>query len=75
MNNKYCIFTKADKGNEIVIMDKDDYVIKRQSTIENEWKNLIYRLRIPNPKDPSVYFHSKIHKLGNKMKPIPSAIY
>lgn len=107
--NTNIVFTRADKGNAVVILDKEDYDERVLNTIsegpykEHKWKNgnprdplnsmikqaksaskeissllnepqLEYRFHVTNPKVSKLYALPKIHKPGNKMRPIASNI-
>lgn len=106
---KDIVFLKADKGNAVVILDKQDYDERVLSTIaegpykEHTWRNnnprdplnnmvkqakivtkeiaallndhkLEYKFHVTNPKVSKLYALPKIHKPGNKMRPIASNI-
>lgn len=101
LKKKDCVFTKADKGNAVVILNKGDYFegmnlhIKESAYIEIK-KNPLLKLirestaiikscilevfpklhnlmfRNSNPTLPRMYGLPKIHKEGNKFRPIVS---
>ena len=98
LNDKGVLYTKADKGNKLVIMDKEDYDKNMETvisggefieiksdptkqytntyvkTIKNIKKVLNDRekttLKPDNPIAPRIYGLPKIHRPGNKMRPI-----
>lgn len=102
LKNKDCVYVKADKGNALVILDREDYISRVENLIcegpyvevkknplptldrkANEIrlglskvfnKNLQFKLKISNPRIPRLYALPKIHKEGNKMRPIVSNI-
>lgn len=101
LRSKDVIYTKADKGNALVILNKSDYLnrmketvtstsftkipknplpkmIKQASQISTDMSTILkipkYRLSVPNPIVPRLYGLPKIHKPGNKMRPIVSSI-
>jgi hypothetical protein len=104
LKDKNCFYTKADKGNAVVIMDTEDYDNAVLELLENgpyerrtrnpltntveKTRKVIktvierfdlpdymkYRLKVSNPVIPAMYALPKIHKPGNKMRPIVSAI-
>jgi len=97
LKGKNVHYMKADKGNTLVILDKDDYHKRMEETISeckfqelkrNPLPKMIktatnavkmineifgvpkYKLAISNPTVPRLYGLPKIHKQGNKMRPI-----
>jgi hypothetical protein len=102
--DKDCFFTKADKGNAVVIMDKNKYdenmhkliqdgpyilmttnpLNKMITSARNTVKEIIdtmnlspyttYKLKVSNPHVPLLYGLPKIHKEGDKMRPITSYV-
>lgn len=93
-------FTKADKSNNIVILDKDDYIqstenfirdgpyeqvnydplpgmIRRTKTAVKESSKVFVnepfftlKMHVSNPIIPRLYTQLKLHKPGNKVRPI-----
>lgn len=102
LNERECVYVKADKGNKLVILEKSDYENRTQSLIlESEYKSLRkdplpgmvrqvkelkkqivenfgirlnWTLNVTNPEVPKLYCLPKIHKVGQKMRPIISNV-
>lgn len=101
LKNEDVIYTKADKGNALVILDKTDYINRMNNTLsdssvinlkKNPLNNMIkdaktaidninsvfnvpkWVLKESNPRLPRCYGLPKIHKPGNKMRPIISSV-
>lgn len=102
LRSKEVVYVKADKGNKVVILDKNDYKNRADALItESNYRRLTksplnsmilqandvrkeisksfgeflkWRLLVSNPKVPRIYFLPKIHKAGNKVRPIVSNI-
>lgn len=102
IKEKDCVYVKADKGNKLVILGKEDYENRMTGVIEELSCKLITRnplpkmvrevdnlrkivsetfglrykwsLNVPNPTLAKLYGLPKIHKVGNKMRPIVSSI-
>lgn len=101
LNKKDIFVTKADKGNSIVVVDRDDYDSRMQEMIDNgpykrvknplnkmkkeisdvikkhtdlfgfNWKR---RIHTTYNRVPQLYGLPKIHKEGNKYRPVSSNI-
>jgi len=102
LKQKDVVYCKADKGNKVVILDKNEYdnrmltlidessykKLRRNplSKMEKEAKEMVkeisrefgdrlkWSLTVPNAKVPKLYGLPKIHKAGNKMRPIVASI-
>ena len=102
LREKDLIITKADKGNVIVIMNKEDYIDRTEKMLEDTVYQKINKsplnkcvsevnevlktikliipetdmrwLKVSNPKVAKLYTFPKIHKPGEKMRPIVSQI-
>lgn len=102
IREKNCYYMKADKGNKLVILDKEEYDDRMKKLIEDGpyesvgrdplpkmirntnslvkevseifGKRLQRTLHIPNPNVAKLYGLPKIHKIGNKMRPIVSNV-
>lgn len=102
LEQKNLVITKADKGNTVVILDKDNYIRRTENMLNDEAFKLLKKdplnkykkqvndclkacnniiadsekkhLKINNPKIPKLYTLPKIHKPGDKMRPIVSSV-
>lgn len=102
IKEKNCVYVKADKGNKLVILGKEDYEFRMTNVIDeltckqitrnplpkmvresdelrkkvSEKFGLRYKwsLNVSNPTVAKLYGLPKIHKVGNKMRPIVSSI-
>jgi hypothetical protein len=104
LRSKNCVYIKAEKGDNIVILDTEEYERRMNVLIEegpyervtnNPLDNMVnkakdgihgaindlnlsayfqYALKVSNPKVPQMYGLPKIHKPGEKMRPIVSNI-
>lgn len=102
LKKKDCVYMKADKGNKLVVMNKNHYDQNMLKLIEecqykkvksnplpkmirecDELRKSISKtfgvywkrtLKVPNPMVAKLYGLPKIHKPGNKMRPIVSNI-
>ncbi|XP_031639271.1 uncharacterized protein LOC116351323 [Contarinia nasturtii] len=98
------VYTKADKSNNIVILNKSDYIeitekfikdgqytevkkdpllgmirrtkdaVKRAAEVISNGKFLTRKLHVSNPVLPRLYTQLKLHKPGQKVRPITSNI-
>ena len=101
LKNKGVYFIEADKGNSVVVMDKEDYdsqmmekinngpyrkqrvdplpsLIKKVDTTVKECKKILGddlgRLKVSCPSLPRIKGLPKVHKPGNEMREIVSAV-
>lgn len=101
LNDKDIFITKADKGNAVFVLNKDDYDVNMQGLIDsgpykrvknplnkikNEISNAIkkyehlfgmswkWTMHTTYNRVPKIYGLPKIHKTGNKFRPVVSYI-
>lgn len=102
LKSQNLVITKADKGNRVVVLDKDEYIRRTEemlateefqeldksplskcvSEVNSALKDIRHimsedekkSVKTSNPKIPKLYTLPKIHKEGDKMRPIVSQI-